>query len=116
MKKFTMEKLPACSFCGREAKYDAPTKMGSWAYMCESCFRIHASPRAREVGTELEKRIYKVVVPPEKIKTVMVPMTWDSIATVYCPYCGEGRDVEPDANYTVTCEGCGHKYRIRSMI
>jgi len=30
-----------CDFCGKVAKYDGKTKMGPWANMCESCFKIN---------------------------------------------------------------------------
>ena len=49
-------------------------------------------------------------------ETVIVPLTLDSIAYVACPYCSQSRSVEPDANYTVECEGCGDPYKIESMI
>ncbi len=52
----------------------------------------------------------------EKIKKAFVPLTWDSVATVKCPYCGCGRMVEPDADYQVQCESCGKEYKIRSLI
>ena len=35
-----VERLPACDFCGRAARYDGKTKRGPWAYMCEECFPI----------------------------------------------------------------------------
>ena len=53
--------------------------------------------------------------PKEKIPTVGVPMTLDSIVDVECPFCGAGRTVEPDANYLVKCE-CGRQYQLRSEI
>jgi len=116
MRTIEKDTLPQCDFCERDAEYDAPTKDGPWAYMCEHHFRVHASANAPALGTKLVKRTLKVVQTPEKIKSVMVPMTLDDIAEVSCPYCGTSRTVEPDANYTVTCEGCGHKYKIYSMI
>lgn len=30
--------LPNCDFCGEVANYDARTKVGPWANMCQSCF------------------------------------------------------------------------------
>jgi hypothetical protein len=33
---------PACDFgCGKTAEYDGMTKMGPWAYMCQSCFDVN---------------------------------------------------------------------------
>jgi hypothetical protein len=50
------------------------------------------------------------------MKSVCVPLTLDSVVEVDCPYCNCFRRVEPDANYTVECEGCGKNYRIYSII
>ena len=52
----------------------------------------------------------------ENLRTVTVPLTWDSVAEVECPHCGCERLVEPDANYVVTCEGCEKRYRVASLI
>jgi len=30
--------LPNCDFCGEVANYDARTKIGPWANMCQHCF------------------------------------------------------------------------------
>ena len=30
-----VDNLPPCAFCGELAKYDAKTRRGPWAYMCE---------------------------------------------------------------------------------
>lgn len=30
--------LPNCDFCGEVANYDARTRVGSWANMCQLCF------------------------------------------------------------------------------
>lgn len=54
------------------------------------------------------------------MKSVMVPFNAETILMdetpeVYCPHCGAGRLVEPDANYVVECEGCGEKYKVYSF-
>lgn len=120
MRKIIKRDLPNCDFCGALAKYDAPTRLGSWAYMCANCYRKYARADAHILGTELTEKVATdkqlQTKKPDKIKTVVVPLTMDSIADVNCPYCGYSRTVEPDANYTVTCEGCGYKYRIVSML
>ena len=36
-----VEKLPACDFCGRTARYDGKTIQGPWAYMCATHFEIY---------------------------------------------------------------------------
>jgi len=48
-----------------------------------------------------------------QIPVVLVPPGLDD-AEVQCPHCGESRTVELDANYVVTCENCGNKYRVVS--
>jgi hypothetical protein len=30
-----------CDFCKAEAQYDGKTKMGPWAYMCETHFQMY---------------------------------------------------------------------------
>lgn len=119
MKKIVVEDLPSCNFCGAPAKYDIPTKFGSWAYACPSCFQLYAGSNAKSVGKQLEEKTVthkQLTVKPDKIKTVTVPLTWDSVVYIKCPYCRYERAVEPDADYTVKCEGCKHKYRVQSMI
>jgi len=115
MKTIEKDPLPKCDFCGNDAEYDAPTKMGPWANMCKEHYQMFSRSDAQNIGTRFVKRTYKVVVTPEKMKSVPVPLTLDSVAEVKCPYCGTYRSVEPDADYIVTCEGCGHKYKVFSM-
>lgn len=43
-----------CDFCGSAAVYDARTKMGPWAYQCESCFLIHGPG---QLGTGFGQRL-----------------------------------------------------------
>lgn len=31
----TVVELPTCDFCGEQARYDAATKLGPWAFMCQ---------------------------------------------------------------------------------
>ena len=51
-----METLPACDFCEETAGYDARTKMGPWAYMCESCFNNNGTG---QLGTGYGQRLVK---------------------------------------------------------
>lgn len=37
----TIGKLPKCQFCDRIARYDAKTRMGPWAYLCEHHFGLY---------------------------------------------------------------------------
>lgn len=43
-------KLPDCDLCTGVAKYDAATRGGPWANMCERCFGIHAASKTLGVG------------------------------------------------------------------
>lgn len=122
MKKKNIANLPDCDFCGALAKYDAPTRQGPWAYMCQGCYPMESSPVADKVGFEFvektvsEKQMKAHSKPQEKIPVVTLPLTWDSVIDVMCPFCDYPHSVEPDANYVVTCEGCEKKYEVRSLI
>jgi hypothetical protein len=50
--------LPSCDVCGsKEARYDAATKMGPWAYLCGTCYgRLAAST---ELGVGRGQRLVK---------------------------------------------------------
>jgi hypothetical protein len=57
--KVEMDMIPKCDFCRtRNAKYDAKTIHGSWAYMCPADWRAYrASPRlGTGHGQELVER------------------------------------------------------------
>lgn len=114
MKEIYVKEYPECDLCGKPAKYDAPSRMGAWANFCESCLIMHGSPNARSMGSMYVKQKKKKASKPTVMGTVTVPMSWDSVVHVKCPYCGHRRAVEPDANYTVECEGCGNEYKLRS--
>jgi len=64
----------------------------------------------------MDSHIHSLSAKGVKTKSVTVPMTWDSVATIYCPYCGEPKRVEPDANYEIKCESCKKKYQVHSLI
>ena len=97
--------------CSEEAHYDSKTRMGPWGFLCETHFKQYGVPPS----TKLEKRV-KIAYESDKIPVVNLPLTLDSIIDVPCPHCGESRAVEPDANYTVTCESCDNKFRVVSPI
>ena len=51
MKLIEKDEFPRCNICNQDsAIYDAPTYMGSWAYMCRSCFDTHSGAGADAVG------------------------------------------------------------------
>ena len=43
-KTVRMLRLPKCDFCHVEAMYDAYTKEGHWAYMCQRHYEEHYTP------------------------------------------------------------------------
>lgn len=45
--------LPKCDFCANKAGYDGATKMGPWAYMCETCFSIEGRGLGLGIGQRL---------------------------------------------------------------
>lgn len=62
MKILTDATPRACDFCGKPAKYDAPTTMGPWGNLCAADFRRYASAMALTAGYVLGK-------PPRSFKT-----------------------------------------------
>ncbi len=52
--KVEVAKLPTCQFCSADARYDAKTKMGPWAYMCETHFRVYGVGLGLGKGQKLE--------------------------------------------------------------
>lgn len=108
-----MDELPKCNMpgCNSTAAYDTKTRMGPWGYLCES----HYNRYGTAPSTKLEQRV-KIAYKSDKIPTVHLPLTLDSIVDISCPHCGESRTVEPDANYTVTCDSCDNKFKVVSPI
>lgn len=45
METLEVTALPMCDFCPSQAKYDARTKKGPWAYMCAEHFAAHSLDR-----------------------------------------------------------------------
>jgi len=127
-------KLPMCDFCGfREAAYDAKTKQGPWAYMCEECFKKHGVGLGVGLGQRL--RLTSAKSKPfmdcmsgtagsfdEKVKVCTlktVTMSEDDLQSAVmdglweptCPYCGASTAAEPDAEY-IYCDACGRRFRV----
>jgi len=48
--------LPNCDICGKEAHYDAKTRMGPWAYVCEE----HFFTERCQLGLGLGQRLLKL--------------------------------------------------------
>jgi hypothetical protein len=118
-----VEKLPKCNFCDKPALYDAKTRMGPWAYMCEEHFKQHGLGR---LGTGFGQRLRprKALGEAEKLrgepeKELSITMTGDDLETATfdgvwyptCPYCGAETPAEPDA-HAVYCEACNRRFKI----
>ena len=117
MKTVYLENLPDCDLCtgqnkGNKAVFDVKTSLGRFANLCQNHFNIFGV----NIGSKLAVTPKVKIDKPKKIKTVMVPLSFDSVVTVKCPYCSHKRSVESDANYTVNCESCNNEYKIVSMI
>lgn len=117
-----VRELPNCDFCKMDgvetpAKYDGKTKAGSWANMCQEHFEEFGIGLGLGKGQMLEVQPKIDAGKKAEIPVVEIPLSlWYDSCEVACPHCGETRTLEPDANYVVTCEGCGNKYRVISQI
>lgn len=111
LNEIQVHELPTCDLCGEPAPYDVKTTQGPWGNLCAKHFK--------SLGTNLgSKRVLIEKVKPKRTFTktpiVSVPLSMDSVVTVKCPWCGQKRRVETDANYTAECEGCGKPYKLQS--
>ena len=131
-----VSKFPRCDFCGQEAHYDAKTKSGPWAYMCEQCFKTQGVGLGlgmgqklmlrganikqcilAEAGVKPSKEGFKEAVEKCKPKTFMMTegdleqAVMDGIWYPKCPYCGENTSAEPDASY-IYCDNCEQRFKI----
>jgi len=98
--------------CNKEAMFDDKTIYGSWANLCEADQKRFGVG----IGFRFEKRVKIAAAKTNRVPIVSVPLTLDGVAEVRCPHCGESRTVESDANYIVTCENCGNRYKLESQI
>lgn len=119
MDRSYIKELPKCDVCKQQgistpAKYDSATVYGPWGYLCEKHFKAIGRKFGAIQLIVIKKRKPKRKF--DKVPTITVPLTLDSVATVKCPSCGHPRKVEPDANYTVECFSCDEKYRVASLI
>jgi hypothetical protein len=51
-----IEAKATCDICQKEARFDAKTKCGVWAFMCKSCFLKHGIGLGLGIGQMLIKR------------------------------------------------------------
>lgn len=113
------DKMEQCQLCKRTPKdvyYDAPTEAGPWANMCEDCM---LKQPYTQLGTRFELRTEK----KESVSGILkgkelssMEEAFDGDREIGCPNCGEARLVEPDADYTYECEGCGSKVRVPCLM
>ncbi len=45
-----VERLPKCDFCESDANYDAKTRPGPWANLCEMCWKQYAASTLLGIG------------------------------------------------------------------
>ena len=95
--------LPKCDFCDRDAKYDAPTLLGPWAYMCEKCSQGQTDIRNAGICTEFVKHTptEKKTVPQVLRgieKTQLIQSMQSDNRYVACPNCGFEHHLEIDAS------------------
>lgn len=123
MKDLQVSKLPDCDICQSKGTgvYDAPTKQGPWANMCEACYKAHHN------GTIGTRRVVKVVeksddpgkiaigIEDDSMEYLEDVLVGDGMREIECPECGSVRHVEPDADYTYDCE-CGVKVKVSDPI
>ena len=116
-----MTTLPKCDFGGADAKYEAPTLRGPWAYMCENdCIDVHSSRERAEMGTEfvLKSQVTKSLKPktvdglePESMDYWEGIIVNDDLRSIECPTCHSTHEVEPDAEYEYLCD-CGDTVKV----
>ena len=113
--------LPICDTCKDFAIYDAPTKTGQWAYMCEGCAKTHSNPSKLNIGTKFVLREKSDVEPSKtvlkgiEVNNLEQVLIEDCDREIKCPNYGEYKTVEPDADYIYTCEDCGSRVQVPDM-
>jgi hypothetical protein len=115
-----VDELPKCDFCNCGAKYDAPTKVGSWANMCSNCAKTHTDRSRISIGTQFALRDQTQKGKGAGKASIGIEDTdfgnLDSDREIRCPICNEVRTVEPDADYKYDCDGCGAKVKVPSIL
>ena len=122
--------IPACDLCRKNPGiYDGPCAGhgSSWANICQTCFDLMEQTNKDYIKTVGGKRepvmrsIQNKVKDPNAILvakelTDMMDCLSGEDREVECPACGETRLVEPDADYTFKCEGCGAQVKCAAII
>lgn len=114
MRKKRVAEAPKCSFDSKDAKYDAPTMTGQWAFMCPECFMSKGND-PQGIGCEFIIGIAEAVSGAPLVGTLDIEKTMESdTLIVTCP-CTEERHLELDAEGEYQCEGCGRQVTIPSL-
>ena len=83
-----LQKIPPCDLCSKPATYDAKTLNGSWAYLCNRCFKVHGVG----LGLGKEQIIIQKKVNDDKTHLECVECSHKfstmNIYNVECPKCG----------------------------
>lgn len=117
MGKLRVAVLPKCNFdCCNDAKYDAPTRSGSWANMCPDHAVMHGV-NVKLLGTEFVLGIAepKGGDPIQGVMDLERSMAEDMLIVI-CPECKDEKHLELDATGTYVCDGCGFTVNIPSIV
>lgn len=115
MKLIIKHELPKCDFCGAKARYDAPTKQGPWANMCQTCYDLHKSSSSDQLGCQFELVGIQHGA-TEKRQVVKITYAEDDYCYAICPKCRYQNTIEPDADYDMNCRCCGQPITVRGII
>jgi protein-arginine kinase activator protein McsA len=125
MGKVSVEKLPKCDVCQKQAaKYDVPLPASGnhWGYVCEACAKMQDVGEDQiNLGTTFEVRERKpatgeVVVgdePGPNDLDYWEDATLNDLRTILCPKCGEEHHMELDAAASTKKCGCGVMIKIQ---
>lgn len=112
-----VEVLPKCDFCGEDAYCDCKSVMGGWANMCKKHYQEFGVKNMKitefELRTPAKPKKNHVVkgIEDRSLERLQAVMFGSEDREIICPECNDARKVEPDAEYTYDCEGCGTRVR-----
>ena len=116
METVRVKKIPRCDCCHeKDAVYDSKTKYGPHAYLCQDCYQLIGCPPSSKLEEPPELDVAKTDEVPTVHISIKAAAT-SSVVRLRCPHCGEIKRVEPDANYTTTCDVCGNQFKVVSPI
>jgi hypothetical protein len=106
-----LHRKTTCQGCNqpREIVWDGAFFAGRWGYLCEDCGGKDGPGHTKLVYRPKPEQQSKVV---DGIEASMPEEIVDGDREIECPECGNYHRVEPDADYTYTCQGCGVRVRV----